>query len=66
MAKRNRAPSRRYQTTLAQLGHPPSPTPWARPCAPERQGDELACPCGLRWPEDEDKPACPRGNRSVA
>lgn len=29
-------------------------------CGQSRQGDEYACRCGLRWPVDEARPACPR------
>lgn len=27
-------------------------------CGARQEGDEMACACGLRWPVDEDKPAC--------
>lgn len=30
----------------------------AMKCAPRREGDEMACPCGRRWGMDESKPEC--------
>jgi hypothetical protein len=28
-------------------------------CKAIREGDEMACVCGLRWGVDEDRPLCP-------
>lgn len=29
-------------------------------CKAIRDGQEVYCPCGLRWSLDEDRPECPR------
>lgn len=30
------------------------------PCTSRREGDELVCPCGLRWDANGERPPCPR------
>jgi hypothetical protein len=41
------------------LGHTVQTSPTTA-CPVRQEGDEYACPCGLRWDVHEDRPPCPR------
>lgn len=48
----------RRGSSVTPRGHRTTYTPTSRTvrCAQRREGDEMACRCGARWPVGEDHP----------